>query len=321
LVLIEVQMAKTVQKNKVVQMNPLEIEIAIASLHSTGDYQVLRRLNLARDTRLARTAPAHAKVALCLDTETSGLNHLQDKVIEVGIVAFEFDPSSGDIYRISDRYSGFEDPGFPIPPEVGEITGISDDMVRGQAFDDASINRLAEKADLVIAHNAAFDRKFVESRFPAFKKVPWACTVCQIDWSAERLSSRTLEFLLFKTGSLTINAHRALDDAEGVLGLLMERLPVSGTPIFQVLLKRAHEITSKIFAVSAPFEKKDILKERGYRWSDGSQGGSKAWWRDVPADDEPAEMAYLAREIYPRGNTSSVQIMRCDAYARFSVRE
>lgn len=302
-------------------MNVLEIEVAIASLHSTGDYLVLRRLNLSRDSRLARKVPDRAQVALCLDTETTGLNHKQDKVIELGIVAFEFDPVTGEIFRISDRYSGFEDPGCPIPEEVREITGISDEMVRGQSFDDAAVNALAQKAHLVIAHNAAFDRKFVETRFPAFTEVPWACTVAQIDWSAERISSRTLEYLLFKTGSLTINAHRALDDAEGVLGLLMERLPVSGAPIFRTLLSRALEITSRLYAVSAPFDKKDILKDRGYRWNDGSQGGSKAWWRDVPASAEPEELAYLAREIYPRGNTSSVQIMRCDAYARFSIRE
>lgn len=314
-------MAKTAQKNRVVEMNPLEIEIAIASLHSTGDYQVLRRLNLARDARLGRPGPEHARVALCLDTETTGLDFRRDRIIELGVVAFEYDAESGEIYRITDRYSGFEDPGFPIPPEVREITGISDDMVRGQAFDDAFMNGLAAKADLVIAHNAAFDRKFVEARYPSYAKLPWACTVSQIDWSAERLSSRTLEFLLFKTGSLTINAHRALDDAEGVLGLLMERLPVSGASIFQALLRRANEITSRIFAVSAPFDKKDILKERGYRWSDGTQGGSKAWWRDVPANEEPDELAYLAREIYPRGNTSAVQVVRCDALARFSVRE
>ncbi|BCG47095.1 Exonuclease RNase T and DNA polymerase III [Citrifermentans bremense] len=302
-------------------MNALEIEVAIAALHSTGDYLVLRRLNLARDSRLARKAPERCHVALCLDTETTGLDYRRDKVIELGIVAFEFDPETGEIFRISERYSGFEDPGFPIPAEVVEITGISDEMVRGQAFDDAFVNLLAQKSHLVIAHNAAFDRKFVEARFPAFAKLPWACTVSQIDWGTERVSSRTLEYLLFKTASLTINAHRALDDAEGVLGLLLERLPVTGAPIFRTLLKRAHEVTSRLYAVSAPFDKKDLLKDRGYRWSDGSQGGSKAWWRDVPAEAEPEELAYLASEIYPRGNTSAVQIMRCDAYARFSVRE
>ena len=311
----------TAAKKKEFQMNALEIEVAIAALHSTGDYLVLRRLDLARDSRLARKVPERAQIALCLDTETTGLNYKEDRVIELGIVAFEFDPVTGEIFRISDRYSGFEDPGFPIPEEVKEITGISDEMVRGQGFDDAAINTLAQKAHLVIAHNAAFDRKFVETRFPAFTEIPWACTVAQIDWSAERISSRTLEYLLFKTGSLTINAHRALDDAEGVLGLLLERLPVSGSPIFETLLQRANEVTSRLYAVSAPFEKKDLLKDRGYRWNDGSQGGSKAWWRDVPAEAEPEELAYLAREIYPRGNTGAVQVTRCDAYARFSVRE
>lgn len=308
-------------KKKEFHMNPLEIEVAIAALHSTGDYQVLRRLNLAKDARLGRRGGENCRVALCLDTETTGLNYKQDKVIELGIVAFEFDPVTGEIFRISDRYSGFEDPGFALSQEVKEITGITDEMVRGEKFDDALVASLAEQADLVIAHNASFDRKFVEIRFPSFAAVPWACTVSQIDWGAERLSSRTLEFLLFKTGGMTINAHRALDDAEGVLGLLMERLPVTGEPIFSTLLKRAHEITSRLFAVSAPFEKKDLLKDRGYRWNDGSQGGSKAWWRDVPAEAEPDELAFLASEVYPRGNTSAVQIMRCDAYARFSVRE
>lgn len=308
-------------KGKVFQMNALEIEVAIAALHSTGDYLVLRRLNLERDARLTRKGPELSQVALCIDTETTGLNHARDKVIEIGIVAFEFDPVSGEIFRISERYSGFEDPGLPIPPEITDITGITDEMVSGQAFDDCRVATLAQKAHLVIAHNAAFDRKFVEARFPIFAKIPWACTVTQIDWSAERISPRTLEYLLFKTGALIINAHRALDDAEGVLGLLLERLPVSGTPIFKALLKTANGVTARLYAVSAPFDKKDLLKDRGYRWNDGTQGGSKAWWRDVPVEAEPEELAYLASEIYPRGNTSQVQIMKCDALARFSVRE
>jgi DNA polymerase-3 subunit epsilon len=239
----------------------------------------------------------------------------------MGIVAFEYNPATAEIIRIAGRYAGFEDPGFPLSQEVKEITGITDEMVAGRAFDDEQVNALAENATLVIAHNAAFDRTFVEKRFPRFTGLSWACSMTQIDWQAERISARSLEYLLFKCGGWCINAHRAMDDAEGLLGLLLGYLPVSGVPIFKALLAKAGETTSRVYAVGAPFDTKEILKQRGYRWNDGSAGGCKAWWRDVPRDAEQAELAFLAAEIYPGGNTRSVQISRVDARARFSARE
>jgi len=302
-------------------MNPLEAEIAIAALNATGDFLILRKLNLERDPRFTRTPVAGVKIAICIDTETTGMDYTKDKIIEIGIVAFEYDPATGKIIRISDRYSCFEDPCRPLPEEIKEITGITDDMVAGQSFDDGRVVAMAQRASLVIAHNAAFDRKFLEVRFPIFAQLPWACTVSQLNWQAERLSSRALEFLLYKCGGYCINAHRALDDAEGVLGLLLTALPVSGKNIFATLLETSSDLTSKICAVGAPFDKKDILKQRGYRWNDGSTGGCKGWWINVPEELEKDEMAYLASEIYPGGNTKSVEVNRIDAYARFSVRE
>lgn len=302
-------------------MNPLEAEIAITALHATGEFTVIRKLNLERDHRFTQRPVQGSKIGLCIDTETTGLNHTEDKIIELGIVAFEFNPLTAEIIRITDRYNGFEDPGRPLPKEIKEITGITDEMVAGQAFDDERVRSLADKATLVIAHNAAFDRKFVEDRYPNFAELPWACTVSQIDWQLERISSRTLEYLLYKCGGYNINAHRALDDAEGVLGLLLEKLPVTGTPIFKTLLEKYIETTSRICAVGAPYDKKDILKQRGYRWNDGSQNSCKGWWVNVAQQLEQDELAYLATEIYPGGHTGSVAINRIDAYARFSVRE
>jgi DNA polymerase-3 subunit epsilon len=302
-------------------MNELEAEIAISSLHSTGKYQVLRKLDLAHDNRFTMRPVPGAKVAICLDTETTGMDYTSDKIIEIGMVAFEYDPVAGKIIRISDRYSGFEDPGQPLPAEIIEITGITDDMVAGQAFDNDRVIALAQKASLVIAHNAAFDRKFVEARYPIFAQLPWACTVSQINWQSERLASRSLEFLLYKCGGYCINAHRALDDAEGVLGLLLADRPVSGKNVFESLLEASTDLTSKICAAGAPFDKKDLLKQRGYRWNDGTKNGCKGWWISLPQEHEHEEMAYLANEIYPGGNTNGVEINRIDAYARFSVRE
>jgi DNA polymerase-3 subunit epsilon len=302
-------------------MNDLEAEIAISSLHSTGEFLVLRRLNLARDNRFSQRPVTGAKVAICIDTETTGMEYKTDKIIELGMVAFEYDPATKKIIRIVDRYSGFEDPGKPLPAEIKEITGITDEMVAGQSFDNEYVLAMAQKASLVIAHNASFDRKFVEARYPIFASLPWACSVSQINWQAERIASRSLEFLLYKCGGYCINAHRALDDAEGVLGLLLADLPISGGNVFSVLLDASSELTSKICAVGAPFDKKDILKQRGYRWNDGTKNGCKGWWINLTQDQERDEMTYLADEIYPGGNTNSVEINRIDAYARFSVRE
>ncbi len=302
-------------------MNPLEIEVAVSSLESTGDFRILRRLCLEKDNRFSRGKTGKTCVGLCIDTETTGLDCTRDKIIELGIVAFEYDPASGDIIRLDGGYSGFEDPGFPLAAEITEITGITDDMVAGQAFDDDRVIALAERASLVIAHNADFDRKFVEARYPGFSRLPWACTVSQVDWQAERVSSRTLEFLIYKCGGFFIDAHRALDDAEGLLGLLLARLPLSGAPIMKSLLERAGEVSSKICASGAPYDKKDQLKQRGYRWNDGSRGGVKGWWISVPGNREADELAYLSREIFPRGDTGSVVVSRIDAFSRFSERE
>lgn len=302
-------------------MNKLEQEVAIAALQSTGNYQILRRLDLDLDQRFTKRSVPGSEVALCIDTETTGMDYAADRIIEVGMIAFEYDPATSAIIRIVGRYAGFEDPGRLLSQEIIEITGITDEMVAGKAFDDDQVAGLAQRASMVIAHNAAFDRKFVEARFPFFANLPWACTVSQLDWRAERITSRTLEYLLYKCGGYCINAHRALDDAEGVLGLLLAEFPVSGTAIFSALLEKAGEITSRICAIGAPFDKKDVLKQRGYRWNDGTRGGSKGWWISVPMAAEQDELDYLAREIYPGGRTDSVEISRIDALARYSVRE
>jgi DNA polymerase-3 subunit epsilon len=299
-------------------MNTLEAEIAVTALQATGNYRVLRRLDLENDPRLARRRSVESLIGLCLDTETTGFDYQQDRVIELGLVAFEYNPESGEISRILDRYSGCEDPGRPLSEEVKLVTGISDELLQGQRLDDDRVEALARQASLVIAHNAAFDRKFVEARFPVFAGLPWACTLAQIDWQRELISSRTLEYLLYRYGYF-IDAHRAVNDAEGLLGLLLEKLPRTGTPLFRELLARSRETTARISAVGSPFDSKDRLKARGYRWSDGNNGRSKAWWIEIIGEAVDEEMAFLAG-IYPRGDTSAVELVMVNACDRFSVR-
>ncbi len=104
-----------------------------------------------------------------VDTETTGFNQDKDKIIEIGLVVFEYDPETGQAYRVLDTYGCLEDPGIPI---TAEITGITNDMVAGQRIDDARVAALVADASLVIAHNSKFDRPFLEQRFPVFENIP-----------------------------------------------------------------------------------------------------------------------------------------------------
>src|SRR5580704_9028052 len=81
--------------------------------------------------------------------------------------------------------SGSPDPGFSIPPEITKITGITDQMVAGHRIDDRAVDDLLDRVVLVTAHNADFDRRFLERRLPAFATKHWACTRFDINWKTE----------------------------------------------------------------------------------------------------------------------------------------
>jgi hypothetical protein len=53
-----------------------------------------------------------------------------------------------------------------------------------QTSDADHLTAFASDAAIIIAHNAAFDRKFAERYWPVFAVKPWACSVNQIEWRA-----------------------------------------------------------------------------------------------------------------------------------------
>jgi hypothetical protein len=107
------------------------------------DYRVLRRL--VPQTTFAEPAGRPLARGVIVDTETTGLNQDADKIMEIGLVVFEYDPETGQAYRVLESLGALEDPGIPITPEITEITGITNEMVAGKRIDDARV------AELVLA--------------------------------------------------------------------------------------------------------------------------------------------------------------------------
>jgi len=286
----------------------------IDQLTATGDYKVIRRLKPV--DRYHDDTGAAKQIGLYIDTEATGLNLDTEKVIELAMVPFEYD-AEGRIYRILPAYNAFQDPGIPIPAFITRLTGITDEMVAGQAIDLEQVAQLLSGASLVIAHNARFDRPFVESLHPGFEAVSWACSIADVNWNEEGFEGVKLEYLGYKYGFF-YEGHRATIDCLAGIELLSQRLP-SGERVLKRLLDNAGRTDVRLWADRAPFMKKDELRQRGYRWSPGGEGIRKAWYKDLPEDQVDAEMRYLNKTVYPRA-VEVLPMDRFDAKLRYSRR-
>lgn len=149
-----------------------------------------------------------------LDFETTGLSPAQgDRPTEVAIAVVE----DG---RIVDRYQSLMNPGRPIPGDIVRLTGITNAMVEcapgvAQVMREAAafVGRLP-----LVAHNAAFDRRFWLAelqRQGLDANAPFACTLLLArrvypEHDSHKLGALARALDLPATG----RAHRALADAE-----------------------------------------------------------------------------------------------------------
>lgn len=278
-------------------MQDAAAESLARTLDSTGDYRVLRRVPQPPVGPPPSDCPMqrHLASGIVLDTETTGLGP-DAEVIEVGMVRFAYDPITGTVSHVTGTYSALRDPGRPIPPEVVDLTGITDGAVAGRRIDAREVEAFASGCAIAIAHNSAFDRPVVERAWPVFRDIPWGCSLAQIDWRSEGTEGARLANILAAKGCFH-DGHRALDDCLALLHVLGLPLRSARTGLREVLEATGRD-GIRLWAVGAPYGAKDALKARGYRWGDGRDGAPRAWNREVPADDQADEIGFLRGAVY-----------------------
>ena len=111
-----------------------------------------------------------------LDFETTGLSPaLGARVIEV---------SAREIIdgRTGREFSTLVDPGVRVPTEVTQITGITTAMLSGAPKSSTAMRELADfiGSSHVVAHNAGFDRKFLEHEAQDFLGGRQILTLCTL---------------------------------------------------------------------------------------------------------------------------------------------
>lgn len=127
------------------------LEALARRLERSGAYKVLRRLVPAPFS--SEPVRPNERIGLVLDVETLGLDPVKDEVIELGMVKFVYSEKD-EVTRVLGEFKAFQQPSVPIPPEITELTGITDAMVAGQAINGALVEAFVADANIVIAHNA-----------------------------------------------------------------------------------------------------------------------------------------------------------------------
>ena len=157
-----------------------------------------------------------SREAAFLDVETTGFDPVHDRVIEIALLI-----ARGP--EVVERYSTLVAPGIPVPHEATQLTGIDDAMVEGAPQIEAAI---AEVLGLigdrdVVAHNAGFDRAFVEEAARRVgRRAPgvWLDSLQLTRIALPRLASHRLRDLA-EAFALPAAGHRAADDVEAMFAV------------------------------------------------------------------------------------------------------
>ncbi len=188
---------------------------------------------------------------VCVDIETTGIRPKWDRIIEIGAVKVrdgeEVDTFSELIY-----------PGIQVPWRITELTGITDEMLKGKSKIDDIMPEFVKFIgdDLLLGHNIRFDYSFLKQNAMnlniEFEKRGMD-TLKIARKTLPRLESRALDYLCAFYHIKDENHHRAFNDARATSRLyliLMEQFGAEYPEIFQPYefsykVKKMQAITDK----------------------------------------------------------------------------
>jgi DNA polymerase-3 subunit epsilon len=173
---------------------------------------------------MKQAAIRSADTVVVLDFETTGMSPQQgDRTIEVGAVRLEAGQVTG-------RFQSLMNPGIRINTFIENFTGISNDMVRDAPCCEDVMQEFSDFIDGhdLVAHNASFDRRFLDAEFSRIGRGysgGFACSMLAARRVYPDAPNHKLGTLVeYRDIPTDGTFHRALADAEMTAGLWLGML-------------------------------------------------------------------------------------------------
>jgi DNA polymerase-3 subunit epsilon len=222
---------------------------------------------------------------LIIDTETNDLDATKGERIEIACILFSLESVTA-----LTQFSTLLPASSGNPPETARINRISNQSVRefGSLLIEqdgylenctAIIGSLVAAADVIVAHNAEFDRRWWKG---AIQEKPWACTLTDFDFPMALQPCQKLVDLALDHDVPVASAHRALTDC-ALLAAILSRYDTGN---LQVMFARAMR-PKGFYQAIVPFDQKDEAKSRGFAWC-APDAPPKSWTRWMAIEDAAA---------------------------------
>ena len=209
---------------------------------------------------------------LIVDTETTGLDENSEEVIEIGCILFHVS-SKSVLSQASFLLPVNENKAEYINGIPQEVSNISQPWEKGLDF----FLSLVDSCDLIVAHNAEFDKKwFGKGKLPHLSK-KWLCSLEDINWSFKKsLKSRPSVSDLALSFEIPVwNLHRALSDCYYLSEVFKK------CENLEDLLMKAKE-PRYLYKAIVSYEDRTLAKNAGFRWNSPIQG---AWTRKLSENE------------------------------------
>lgn len=252
--------------------------------------------------------PELIRKGMAVDTEASGVDHSMHEIIELAMHKFLFHVETGEILHcFPDHFRMWQEPSEPLDPLITMITGYTDHDLKGKNIDWQTADTYMQDVDLIIAHNARFDRGFIDQKSKVSPNKYWACTDTQIDWRGHGFSSTKQELLLAWHGHY-YEAHTALADVHALIYLLHfcgMKPPYFQKSYLKELIDTARKPITMVSAWGAPFDSKDMLRCRWYKW----KPEMKVWRKVILTENSQDELEWLKAKVYtsPYGSVNQAE--------------